>query len=322
MPNIILTEYCNLQCPYCFADPMIEEAKQEKNKNITLDQLDKIFNWLLPSAISKDFRVGLIGGEPTLHPQFSDILTKTNAFCSNTKSSAIVFTNGILLKQFIPLFGQNMAALINVNRLKENLNNQLIESLDETNKLNWFKERKITLGCNLYLYENDYSFFWNIVDRYKDIQIVRMSVTAPIEKIYKENKELYYNQMKETFLDFLNEAKKRNIEISFDCNQIPLCFFTEEEQKFILSMGYKKNNFCDPVIDITPNFKATCCFGVYNPVDCSRFKDLENLTKYFQTSIVLKTLHNNNSLCKDCEQLELMQCQGGCLSFSSLASNF
>ena len=27
MPNIILTEYCNLKCPYCFASKMIEDAK-------------------------------------------------------------------------------------------------------------------------------------------------------------------------------------------------------------------------------------------------------------------------------------------------------
>jgi hypothetical protein len=41
--------------------------------------------------------------------------------------------------------------------------------------------------------ENDYSFFWNIIDKFKEISIIRMSVTAPIEKIYKENKDLYYS---------------------------------------------------------------------------------------------------------------------------------
>jgi uncharacterized radical SAM superfamily Fe-S cluster-containing enzyme len=36
MPNIILTEYCNLKCPYCFASKMIEDAKENDfNKNIT-----------------------------------------------------------------------------------------------------------------------------------------------------------------------------------------------------------------------------------------------------------------------------------------------
>ena len=38
MPNIVLTEYCNLQCPYCFASQMISDAKlMDKNKNISID---------------------------------------------------------------------------------------------------------------------------------------------------------------------------------------------------------------------------------------------------------------------------------------------
>lgn len=66
MPNIILTEYCNLKCPYCFASTMIEEAKDYKN--ITMEQLDNILNWLYPTAIEGEFGIGLIGGEPLLHP--------------------------------------------------------------------------------------------------------------------------------------------------------------------------------------------------------------------------------------------------------------
>ena len=43
MPNIAITKYCNLKCPYCFAEDMIAE---EQTKAITLDQLTKILNWL------------------------------------------------------------------------------------------------------------------------------------------------------------------------------------------------------------------------------------------------------------------------------------
>ena len=35
MPNIIITNYCNLSCPYCFANDII----QTKKHNITLDEL-------------------------------------------------------------------------------------------------------------------------------------------------------------------------------------------------------------------------------------------------------------------------------------------
>ena len=34
MPNIAITAYCNLKCPYCFANEMISNQEE---KNITLE---------------------------------------------------------------------------------------------------------------------------------------------------------------------------------------------------------------------------------------------------------------------------------------------
>lgn len=323
MPNIILTEYCNLQCPYCFANKMITDAYESSEKNITIQQLDRILKWLTPTAASEEFSIGLIGGEPLLHPQFDLILQKINNFCSMTKSNSIIFTNGLLLDKYINQIGEQMSILINVNKLNQNFTKTLINNLKLVDSLNWFNTRKVTLGCNLYLQEDNYDFFWNIVDQFLGkIHIVRMSVTAPNDEKLKLNKELYYNSMKNICLDFLKEAQKRGIEISYDCNQIPLCFFSEEEQFLINSLG-ERHPFCEPVIDITPDFHATCCFGVYNtPISCNLFNNVNELKKYFNSLITLKMLKNNNSLCKNCEKIQYMQCQGGCLSFSSLAKDF
>ena len=136
MPNIILTEYCNLQCPYCFASKMIEDAKDTNcNKNITEEQLLFILDWLRPTAISQDYCIGLIGGEPTLHPQFDKILTIVNSFNSLTNSSSIIFTNGLLIDKFIPRIGESMALLINVNKLEKSKEEKLIKNLDLLNQL-------------------------------------------------------------------------------------------------------------------------------------------------------------------------------------------
>ena len=67
MANIAVLNYCNLKCPYCFADDMI----QEKTKNIDLDDFREMLRFL---SKTPDNHVGIIGGEPTLHPNFSDIL--------------------------------------------------------------------------------------------------------------------------------------------------------------------------------------------------------------------------------------------------------
>lgn len=321
MPNIILTEYCNLQCSYCFASQMISEASQlYNNKNISIEQFLKILNWLYPTALSRDFQIGLIGGEPTLHPQFKSILKHTNIFCETTQSKAILFTNGILLNQFLPFIGENMFILINVNQLQNKQQDLFINTLNNINNLNWFKEQKVTLGCNLYLKEYNYKYFWDCVDKYKDISLIRVSTTAPNSIDLKENKEKYYSQMKPIFLNFLENAYKRNLKITYDCNQIPKCFFSDDEWNKIIELGERKD-FCEPVIDISTDFKATCCFGVYNPIDCNDFTNIDELTRYFQNIMFQKINANNNSLCANCKKLQLMQCQGGCLSFSTLDNN-
>ena len=67
-----------------------------------------------------------------------------------------------------------------------------MDNLHLINNLSCFENEKVHLGCNLYLEEIDYSYFWNIVDLFKtNIKAVRMSVTAPTAE-NRINKELYY----------------------------------------------------------------------------------------------------------------------------------
>ena len=63
MANIAITNYCNLKCPYCFADDMIHDD----NKNMSLENYVKILRYLIQY---NETDIGIIGGEPTLHPQF------------------------------------------------------------------------------------------------------------------------------------------------------------------------------------------------------------------------------------------------------------
>ncbi|MFW6002588.1 MAG: radical SAM protein, partial [archaeon] len=66
--NLILTTSCNKGCPYCFATSVREEyGKSVMDMETFNTLLDKIEN-------SKNSRAKLLGGEPTLHPQFVEFL--------------------------------------------------------------------------------------------------------------------------------------------------------------------------------------------------------------------------------------------------------
>ena len=318
MPNIIITNYCNLKCPYCFASEMLNDPNK---KNISESELKRILAWLEKSPPPS---IGLIGGEPTLHPDFANILSIVNEYNQRTKTKSILFTNGVYIQDYLLDISNTMSLLINTNApgvLNENASILFKNNLMLMKKMGWFNvinnHSKAVLGCNLCLDITDYSFFWEWVDLV-EAKIVRVSVTAPTKQEYKEDKHKYYENMKDIYLNFINEANKRNIFVNQDCNQIQYCYFTQSEINSIINATH--NDFvkkCQPVIDISPDFQATSCFGIYDLVECNQFDTLKDLSDYlYIDKMVPKIKANNEGKCQSCLKHKLYICQGGCLAFS------
>lgn len=316
MANIAICNYCSLKCPYCFADEMIHE----ESSSISLENFRLILSWL---ARTPKNHVGIIGGEPTLHPYFSEILKEVNKYCIDVNTDATLFTNGINLDKFLPEIGDRIGILINVNDpkiMRPEQRKKLEATLDHLYMLSWF-DRRANIGCNVYRECNDYSFIWDIIDKYH-ITHLRTSVTAPNPKL-KMGKEEYYISMKEKFLKHCQDAIDHNCMLSMDCNHIPECYYTDEELDLYrrattppVGPRKKDNSFCEPVVDITGDFRATACFGSYDPVDMRDFEDLIELERYllFKKSYP-RYCNNGTGKCSTCKRYELMQCQGGCLGF-------
>ena len=95
--NVNLVEHCNLNCKYCdhFA-PLAEE------KYTDIKSLEKDLKRM--SSLLNINSVGLMGGEPLLHPNLVEILKMSRAVLKNTKLT--IFTNGILLPKMDDLFWQ------------------------------------------------------------------------------------------------------------------------------------------------------------------------------------------------------------------------
>lgn len=316
MANIAVNNYCSLKCPYCFADEMIHE----KSCSISIDNLRIILDWL--SRTPKN-HVGIIGGEPTLHPHFDEILKEINIYCRNLNTTATLFTNGIDLDKFLPDIGNRISILINTNspnNMEAEKYSKLLDTLDHLDLLCWYDDR-VTLGCNVYRELDDYSYIWELVDKYH-LRRLRTSVTAPNPKL-NMGKEEYYLSMKDKFINFCKDAIEHHCVLNIDCNHIPECYYTDEEFS-IYNDAIRDpdgriplpNSFCNPVVDITGNFKATACFGSYDPIDIRDFDNLDELERYllFKKSYP-RYCNNGTGRCSTCKKYKLMQCQGGCLGF-------
>jgi len=316
MANIAINNYCNLKCRYCFADDMIHE----ENKSISIENLRIILEFL---ARTPKNHVGIIGGEPTLHPHFSEIMCEVNRYCRELNTNATLFTNGTNLEKYLPDIGDRVGLLINVNSPEVTPADEYrktINVLEHLADLAWF-DRRANIGCNIYPTVEDYSYIWDIADRI-GVNHIRTSVVSPGGCFAKmrNDKEKYYMDMKPIFLEHCRNAIKHRCKLNMDCGHIPECYFTEEETEIVrAACEMPPNSFCEPVVDITADFRATSCFGAYDPVDIRDFDNIFELERYLLAKKVLpKAEKNRYGRCSSCKKHELLQCQGGCLGFAEV----
>ena len=325
MANIMLTYRCNLNCPYCFANEFVNKTKTD----ITIENLMKAINFITRKGNSV---IGLIGGEPTLHPGFPvvmEILTDTPKVIGVN-----LFTNGLLMDQYIPqiihpkvrfiLVNCNSPQMIGENafaRIQKNLD-LLTQQIDNRNR--------VVLGINLYSDDMDYSYIIELLQRY-NMHRVRISLTVPDFSTCGEVDVLdYFNKRKGFLLEFFRRMDDIQVVPHYDCNVPPYCIWTEEEKEWLKAYVSKypdiKSNLtgyhsrCKPVIDILPNLQAVRCFGMsdFSKVSLEDFKTDYDIYNYFKNEIdSIGYKLPGCEKCQGCYEQQTRQCVTGCLGFKS-----
>ena len=215
--NLIITNVCNRNCPYCFA-----KSEETGNKFISLENVEYYINFLKKSNI-RDLKI--LGGEPTLHPELPEIirLGRKNGF------SIGVFTNGLWPGPIQEYFRKNkddkVVFLFNVNepsKQKPMENSRQLQSLK-------IAGRQATLGFNIYHEDFNLLFVEELIISLSLKRKVRLGLASPIVKAknaYLENSAL--KRVGKRLVQQLCELEKKDILGSLDCG-FPLCMFDESD---------------------------------------------------------------------------------------------
>lgn len=324
MPNIMLTYRCNLNCRYCFANEFVNK----ENNDITMDDFDKAVEFITREGSS---HIGLIGGEPTLHPHFKEILER---LIFNVKvSSVTIYTNGVLLDKYLSqIVHPKFRLLVNCNS-PEDIGDKnfcrIVENLD-TLFFSYYMKDRINLGLNLYSEDMDYGFMIDLLKRY-DLHRVRISTTVPdFSKDMNVNALEYFEKRKQFLLQFFKNLDVHKILPYYDCNRPPFCIWNEEEREWIIGFVKKykvtesnligNNSKCYPVIDILPNLDVVRCFGMsdFCKVHMSDFDCLTDLASYFLNEVDADAFKiSAHEKCRNCKERVTRKCMTGCLGFKS-----
>lgn len=325
MSNIVLTDVCNLACPYCFANEFVNHSANE----ISMENFNRAKAFILTG---KNPVIGLIGGEPLLHTHFREILQ--NLIEDQRVAQAVIYTNGIHCDKFINEFScEKFRFLINCNSPSDIGKKQYQRLLDNLHLMirERYLKNRITLGINMYKPDFEYEYLLEILEMYQ-FKNVRVSITVPCsDNIREQNAFSDFMAIKPRMFEFFRVLQERGIAPHYDCNKIPGCCLTQEERDFSKTLFQAERDInrrnvdfvrCNPVIDILQDLTAIRCFGLSQSTKQSilDYQSIDELRAYYQRSVdsfAANTVHS--AKCVQCAHRLTNKCYGGCLVYKTEA---
>jgi len=297
-------------------------------QDISLENFDAAIEFL---TRHEPAHIGIIGGEPTLHPQFDEILGRL--IDNPCVPGVTIYTNGILLGNFTNLITHpKISLLVNWNS-PQALGVRVFEVLrDNVDKLIFEHAMapRLNLGLNLYDISMDYTYMVELLKRYR-LRKLRISLTVPDFPEGCGTDVLEYFRGYKTFLmSFFRDMDTIGVLPYYDCNRPPYCIWTEEEKRWLESYTSKYSDlentlvdtksFCRPPIDILPDLQAVRCFGMsfFEKVSIADFSSYEDLVAHFMRLIDARAYRVSAAEeCKDCYLRRTWLCCQGCMGFKS-----
>jgi MoaA/NifB/PqqE/SkfB family radical SAM enzyme len=312
MPNLLLTDYCNQSCSYCFAKEKVSLSKNTPRAKHYMDweSVNLCIDYLKRSNL-KIFSI--LGGEPTLHPFFNDIIDKVIEEGFDLK----IFSNG-----FMPdSVRDHLAEMISESKNFEiivNVNNP--DSLTENESITLFKtleslHRVISLSYNIWNVKLGFSFLIDYINDFALKKHIRLGLAQPIFGSNNEYLETRaYSLMGKNITDFSDDCSKHNIILGFDCGFV-LCMFNERQIGKLILNNTHFMIVCDSVIDISPDLNVWRCFPLSKSsnVRLSDFKTESEIKQFYHDRFKGYRRFGIFDKCFSCKYLFSGQCTGGCI---------
>lgn len=312
MANVLLTQLCVRSCPYCFAQKYMGEVSPKDM--LSWDNLIYLADFFLKSGVH---HMSLLGGEPLLHPQFSEFIL----YLSKRGIHSSIFTSGITTA--------NKFAVIKDELANKNLNYQFVCNVNdptkspanELSKVDSFLEifgERTSLSFNIYELDFSFDFLFDYIKKYNLKKHIRLGLAHPIP--HQPNHcipPVDFPKVAEKLSVFYDKYKDENVEIGFDCG-FPLCIFNEEQlgKMFLWSNGRLVFK-CGPAIDIGPDMSLWSCFPLssFNKRSVFEFDSIRDIDDFYSKKI--EELRNGDGIYEDCACCNFRKnglCTAGCVS--------
>ncbi len=314
--NVLLTSRCNRRCPYCFAAERISygDSRERAGPAPTFIS-DEDYGFALEFARrSQHETIGVLGGEPSLHPRFPALLEQAWTAGLRTR----VFSNGLWREPQIEAVKEAAARHPDHLQVIVNVNEPDITPADEATRQAGTLAglgQSCTLSFNLYRTDARMGFLLELIEMHRLRRHIRLGLAQPLAGgasacIPVEQ----YRDAAAAVLELAAGADARDVTIGFDCG-FTLCMFTDEQLGTLWRAGVTFRASCGPAIDVGTDLSVWACFPLATlsqGASLREFRDLRHLEQHFRERY--GRLYRTGALeaCIDCKYLRRRQCDGGC----------
>jgi len=306
MTNLAITADCNLRCRYCFArgSHRAAAAGDGPDAGMTVYRFRRLLDLLQRSGVTE---ARLVGGEPTLHPQFTALIDTVR----DAGLKAVVFSNGLMpesaLRCLTAVPADQVAVLVNA------LSPGHPRARDQQATLRRLGARA-TLGFNI---DNATPVLGFLVERIVTLGLsptLRLGLAHPV--FGGANRYLHprdYPTVGERILDLIGQATPAGVQIRCDCGFVP-CMFPPGSAA-LLGLARDDLGHCGPIPDLLPDGSAIPCFPLARfrlaaddagEVHAWRTRLRAALTPYRSLGLYRR--------CAACPERAAGRCSGGCLA--------
>ncbi|MFC1632266.1 radical SAM protein [Candidatus Omnitrophota bacterium] len=309
--NVLFTNYCNRNCAYCFAKGKLASSRGFKKQHISFKNLKTVINFL---KTSRQADIGILGGEPTLHPHFK------RAFGMILQERFIVslFSNGIISTDILTFLqgikNPQWTMVLNINHPASYTRK---ESLIIHNLLRALK-KQILLSFNICRKDFNGDFLIELIKKYGLSPGIRLAMALPQYGHNNQHIALKdYRKVATRVVRLAEKCDNADISIYFDCGFL-LCSFTEEEFGRLFRYNSPLQADCVQAIDVAPDLTVWKCFatGLLWNKKLTDFSNLAEVNKFYIDKFRMPKRLGVLEQCFRCKSLLRKKCGGGCLGHS------
>ncbi|MBI4612791.1 MAG: radical SAM protein [Planctomycetes bacterium] len=300
MANISITLRCNRDCPYCFARPGRDGTL---SREMDMDRA----TFLAALAFLRRSRLDqarILGGEPTLHPDFDWFVGEA----LEQGFRLLVFSNGLMpeaaLRRLADAPADRVAVLLNVHSPPGPV--PVLRRLG----------RRIVLGFNIHTPAPDLDFLVPLIVEYDLSRCVRLGLAHPSAggaNVHLRPKR--YALVGERIAGFASSAAAEGVSIEFDCGFVP-CMFPAGFLESLAGGPPTIGTRCGVIPDILPDGSAVPCYplAAFSKIALSEDVDAASIREILcERTQGIRTV----GIFRDCAQCALRaakECAGGCLA--------